>query len=242
VNHPADEHRKTSARSDAGPAAPDPSADDPRPSADPRKTFDGFVTQSWRDRERSSIRFWAPLEVAAHWERALEAIRREYAIVVEGNVKRIEPLPTWAAALLLIHRATSIWEERDPESIPTHWRVLERDEHACGIPGCSKRHGLEVHHVVWRSKGGTDHMSNRRAVCHGHHQAIHAGRIRVRGRALHALIYEIGCEPGLPPLFRLHGQKILRRATSPARTPPPRAAGCGGSTTTDGRGSAPLRP
>jgi hypothetical protein len=125
-------------------------------------------------------------------------------------VKRLEPLPTWAAALLLLHQATSVWEQHDPESVPTQWRVLERDEHRCSIPGCSQRRGLEVHHVVWRSRGGSDHMDNREVVCHGHHKAIHAGLIRVRGKAPHGLIYELGCEPGLPPLFLMHGEKILR--------------------------------
>ena len=44
--------------------------------------------------------------------------------------------------------------------------VLLRDGH-CRWIGCERRDGLQIHHLVPRSMGGTDHMSNLAAVCAG---------------------------------------------------------------------------
>jgi 5-methylcytosine-specific restriction endonuclease McrA len=55
--------------------------------------------------------------------------------------------------------------------------VLLRDGH-CRWPGCDARHGLEIHHLVPRSWGGTDQISNLAAVCtllHHHEQLIPHG-------------------------------------------------------------------
>jgi hypothetical protein len=50
--------------------------------------------------------------------------------------------------------------------------VLLRDGH-CRIPGCERRHGLEVHHLQPRSWGGSDDIANLAAVCRGaHHQML----------------------------------------------------------------------
>ena len=47
--------------------------------------------------------------------------------------------------------------------------VLLRDGH-CRWPGCDARVGLEIHHLVPRSYGGTDEISNLATVCTvGHH-------------------------------------------------------------------------
>ncbi len=44
--------------------------------------------------------------------------------------------------------------------------VLLRDGH-CRWPGCERRTGLQVHHLVPRSAGGTDEIANLAAVCAG---------------------------------------------------------------------------
>ena len=49
--------------------------------------------------------------------------------------------------------------------------VLLRDSH-CRIPGCARRHGLEIHHLVPRSHGGTDQLANLAAVCPTHHRTL----------------------------------------------------------------------
>ncbi len=44
--------------------------------------------------------------------------------------------------------------------------VLLRDAH-CRWPGCDRRTGLQVHHLVPRSRGGSDALANLAAVCTG---------------------------------------------------------------------------
>jgi 5-methylcytosine-specific restriction endonuclease McrA len=54
--------------------------------------------------------------------------------------------------------------------------VLARDSYQCqsGKKGCcEKRH---VHHIVFRSKGGTDKATNLITLCEKHHQSLHAGK------------------------------------------------------------------
>jgi hypothetical protein len=55
--------------------------------------------------------------------------------------------------------------------------VLLRDGH-CRWPGCDARHGLEIHHLVPRSWGGTDEISNLATVCtlaHHHEHLVPHG-------------------------------------------------------------------
>ena len=49
--------------------------------------------------------------------------------------------------------------------------VLLRDAR-CRVPGCERRRGLEVHHLVPRSWDGTDEISNLAAVCPAHHRLL----------------------------------------------------------------------
>lgn len=60
---------------------------------------------------------------------------------------------------------------------PDHafWHILVRDDFACQL--CGTRRNLQVHHVCFRSQGGTDSPDNLVTVCQGCHAAIHAGRI-----------------------------------------------------------------
>ena len=48
----------------------------------------------------------------------------------------------------------------------------------CAIPGC-REPGLHQHHLVYRSRAKAlkYEPSNRRPICVGHHQLIHAGQI-----------------------------------------------------------------
>ncbi len=49
--------------------------------------------------------------------------------------------------------------------------VLLRDAR-CRVPGCGRRRGLEVHHMVPRSWDGSDQISNLAAVCPAHHRLL----------------------------------------------------------------------
>jgi hypothetical protein len=60
-----------------------------------------------------------------------------------------------------------------------HHRIFERDGWRCRVPGCSSRRNLQVHHVVFRSQGGSDEDANLAVLCAAHHlQGIHRGRVR----------------------------------------------------------------
>ncbi|MFR6141815.1 MAG: RNA-guided endonuclease IscB [Finegoldia sp.] len=56
--------------------------------------------------------------------------------------------------------------------------VLNRDSYTCQICG-AKHTRLEVHHIVYRSKGGTDDEDNLITLCESCHKKIHTGEINV---------------------------------------------------------------
>lgn len=54
--------------------------------------------------------------------------------------------------------------------------ILNRDGYTCQI--CGKKHTrLEVHHIVFRSQGGTNDENNLIALCEDCHAGIHSGKI-----------------------------------------------------------------
>lgn len=62
----------------------------------------------------------------------------------------------------------------------TKARVLNRDEYKCQIcKGKHKDSKLEVHHIIFRSQGGSDEAENLITLCHTCHSALHAGKIKV---------------------------------------------------------------
>jgi hypothetical protein len=64
---------------------------------------------------------------------------------------------------------------RRPVSPKRRRAVRQRDGH-CRIPGCTRTHGLQVHHLIPVTWGGSDDISNLAAVCVGgstdHHQLL----------------------------------------------------------------------
>lgn len=140
-----------------------------------------------------------PEPVIRHWRAAIR--HRRHA---GGGV------PTWFCVLSLLREALSVWNEHDPDTIPTQVRILQRDGYLCQAPGCSSRRQLEVHHVVFRSRGGTNQGANLITLCHAHHaHMLHRGRIAVSGVAPNDLRWEMGLEKGQRPLWVLHGEKLM---------------------------------
>jgi 5-methylcytosine-specific restriction endonuclease McrA len=83
------------------------------------------------------------------------------------------------------------WKEVLRDRNTLQHRVLERDRGECQVPGCS-RAALHAHHVVFRSRGGADAPGNLVSLCAAHHlRGVHAGYLRVRGEAPHALSWEL---------------------------------------------------
>lgn len=59
--------------------------------------------------------------------------------------------------------------------------VLHRDNYKCQhCKGKTKDKKLEVHHIIFRSKGGSDHYSNLITLCHTCHSDLHDGKIDLK--------------------------------------------------------------
>lgn len=56
--------------------------------------------------------------------------------------------------------------------------VLNRDNYTCQCcKGKHKDNKLEVHHIIFRSRGGSDELENLITLCHTCHKALHSGKI-----------------------------------------------------------------
>jgi hypothetical protein len=80
---------------------------------------------------------------------------------------------------------------------------FERDGYRCAVPGCTGRRNLHSHHIRFRSASGPDVPEKRVTLCASHHGwALHAqgsvwgAVLRIRGRASHGLLFELGCDRG----------------------------------------------
>lgn len=59
--------------------------------------------------------------------------------------------------------------------------VLNRDNYTCQCcKGKHKDSKLEVHHIVFRSQGGSDEEGNLVTLCHTCHKALHSGKITLK--------------------------------------------------------------
>ncbi len=101
--------------------------------------------------------------------------------------RRLSAGPAAALEAMFAH-CLATWRWRAPRE----YRVFERDGWRCTVPGCTSCRNLHAHHVVFRSAGGGDEDENLTTLCAAHHQhGVHAGVIRVSGRAPGALVFEL---------------------------------------------------
>jgi HNH endonuclease len=61
---------------------------------------------------------------------------------------------------------------RTPALSPKITRAVLLRDGQCRVFGCGRRKGLEAHHLVPRSRGGTDDVSNLAMVCPAHHRLL----------------------------------------------------------------------
>lgn len=62
-------------------------------------------------------------------------------------------------------------------------QVRLRDHDRCCVPGCRAAMHIDVHHIVPRAHGGSHDPENLLLLCGGHHDALHAGELRIHGTA-----------------------------------------------------------
>lgn len=116
------------------------------------------------------------------------------------------------------------WMLRDPRARRPD-PVVERDNYCCAVPGCTSRRNLHDHHLRFRSAGGSDEPGNRITLCAFHHQrCLHAGLLRVQGRAPDDLVFELGLRPGAAPLVRYRSGDIAIPETEVSPLARPRRA------------------
>ena len=87
----------------------------------------------------------------------------------------------------------AVWKDNYDEVRASKGRkaVFARQRGLCAVPGCSHAAQHE-HHIVFRSQGGSDELSNRVGLCESHHmRAVHRGYLTVRGRAGEKLEWHI---------------------------------------------------
>lgn len=102
-------------------------------------------------------------------------------------------VPEWVAMLAMIEDFVATWD--DPRQSPTRksHEVYIRDGWRCSAPGCTSRQNLEDHHVVYRSRGGSNEVSNRTCLCRFHHQrGEHGSLLTCRGEAPLGLVWYVG--------------------------------------------------
>ncbi|MDQ7827220.1 MAG: HNH endonuclease [Candidatus Eremiobacteraeota bacterium] len=142
------------------------------------------------------IRFFLAPDLVPLWNHAVklwQAERAQKAAEASSDKAKgaqgsqaVEELPLFIEALLDSFLAT--WET--PEKRDLHSRILRRDNYQCQVPGCTCRRGLHVHHIVYRSHGGSDIEANLITICMAHHlRCVHEGFLIIKGKAPHALTF-----------------------------------------------------
>ncbi len=109
----------------------------------------------------------------------------------------------------MLDHALETWLLRDPTARRPD-PVIERDGYRCAVPGCTSRRNLHDHHIAFRSAGGSDAPENRISLCaFHHHRCLHAGLLRVLGRAPGELVFELGLRANGPPLARYRSGDVV---------------------------------
>ena len=138
--------------------------------------------------------FIGPAEVVQLFRALLCTVRRR----IEKETGR---LPTEGQALgVMLDYVFECWGIGKGKIDPRHG-IFERDGWICTVPGCTSMQNLQDHHIIFRSRGGSDDEGNRTALCAFHHlRGVHGGRLRCTGRAPDGLTWQIGIRRGAAPL------------------------------------------
>jgi hypothetical protein len=138
----------------------------------------------------------APRDVARLFRGALATVQRR----IERRSGRTSHESEALDAIL--EHAFETWGHANAKLRREH-RVFERDGWRCTFPGCTSYGNLHDHHIEYRSRGGSDDLSNRTTLCVWHHQrGEHAKVVRCRGQAPGELRFTLGLRAGRPPLAR----------------------------------------
>lgn len=108
-------------------------------------------------------------------------------------VVRLRRVPAWVGLLAMLEDFAITWD--DPRSMEEReWEATyESAGYRCMAPGCTARKRIHDHHVVYRSRDGSDEPWNQLAACAMHHlQGEHGELAQVRGKAPLGLTWRLG--------------------------------------------------
>jgi hypothetical protein len=92
------------------------------------------------------------------------------------------------------------------------YRAFERDGWRCTAPGCTSYRNLHRHHIVFRSKRGSNVFSYLTALCAWHHErGVHGHVLRCTGTAPDELRFELGLRSDGPPLAVYRSGEVLMK-------------------------------
>jgi hypothetical protein len=152
------------------------------------------------------VRFWCPEELVSFIRAGLRSCQSA------GGV----PLPDWRCLEILLRGFLDQAADPDLKLQMARYPELDRDGWRCAVQTCSQRCDLHVHHIEYRSRGGSEVEWNKITLCAITHigQEHGTGAIRISGRAPDQLYVEIGRRPnGGPPLLRFLGEVKLSDET-----------------------------
>jgi len=128
------------------------------------------------------IRFFLPAEMLEIWNFAallyLERISDQNQRLVPGGQtpffeeNGVSPLSYGPQGFLITLLQEYILTERIHLKVARNYAILKIDRFRCQVPGCRCRRNLEVHHIIWRSKGGCDEHWNLITLCKAYHSYI----------------------------------------------------------------------
>jgi hypothetical protein len=138
-------------------------------------------------------RFFGPPDIVQLFKAVVCTVRRR----IERDTGK---LPTSGEALgAMLDHVLETWGEIDARVKARH-KVFARDGWRCATPGCTSMQNLHDHHIRFRSAQGENGLENRVSLCSFHHlRGVHAGLLRLVGRAPDGLRWELGIRPGLTP-------------------------------------------
>jgi len=109
--------------------------------------------------------------------------------------QRSGAVPTWVGLLALLEDYVTVWD--DERAFPKRdWHeTYDRDGWRCMAPGCTGRRRIQDHHLVYRSRQGSDDLWNQLSLCRAHHlQGEHGEFAHCRGKAPLDVTWRIGRE------------------------------------------------
>ena len=106
---------------------------------------------------------------------------------------RCRRTPAWVGLLAMLEEFARTWDDPQMSLRRASDAIYIRDGWRCTAPGCTSRRNLEDHHIVYRSRGGSDEPSNRTCLCRFHHQlGEHGGLSTCRGMAPLGIHWTLG--------------------------------------------------